>query len=54
MLKSPTVLGLTAALGIVASLGKFAGAFVGGAIGRLSRAELLAVAIGMNARVPEQ
>jgi len=50
VLKSPTVLGLTAALVVVASLGKFAGAFVGGAIGRLSRAESLALAIGMNAR----
>jgi Kef-type K+ transport system membrane component KefB len=50
VLKYPTVLGLTAALVIVASLGKFAGAFIGGAIGRLSRAESLAVAIGMNAR----
>ena len=50
VLKSPTVLGLTSALVVVASLGKFAGGFVGGAIGRLSCAELLAVAIGMNAR----
>jgi hypothetical protein len=50
VLKSPTVLGLTAALIVVASLGKFLGAFVGGAIGGLSRAESLAIAIGMNAR----
>ena len=50
VLKSPTVLGLTSALVVVASLGKFAGGFVGGAIGRLSCAESLAVAIGMNAR----
>jgi nucleotide-binding universal stress UspA family protein len=43
-----------AALGIglvlIASLGKFAGAFVGGAIGGLDRRESLALACGMNAR----
>jgi Kef-type K+ transport system membrane component KefB/nucleotide-binding universal stress UspA family protein len=50
ILRSPAVLGLTAALVLVASAGKFAGAFIGGAIGRLSRAESLALAIGMNAR----
>jgi Kef-type K+ transport system membrane component KefB/nucleotide-binding universal stress UspA family protein len=50
ILKSPQVLALTAALVVVASFGKFLGAFVGGAIGRLSRAESLALAIGMNAR----
>ncbi len=50
VLKSPAVVGLTAALVVVTSLGKFLGAFVGGAIGRLSRAESLALAIGMNAR----
>ena len=50
ILRSSEVLGLTAGLILVASAGKFAGAFIGGAIGRLSRAELLALAIGMNAR----
>ncbi len=50
VLASPQVLGLTAVLVIIASVGKFAGAFVGGAIGRLSRAESLGLAIAMNAR----
>ena len=50
ILRSPKVVGLTAALILVASAGKFGGAFIGGAIGRLSRAESLALAIGMNAR----
>ena len=50
ILRSPKVLGLTAALILFASAGKFVGAFIGGAIGRLSRAESLALAIGMNAR----
>lgn len=50
VLKSPTVLGLTVGLVVVASLGKFLGAFAGGAIGRLSKMESLALAIGMNAR----
>ena len=50
ILRSSEVLGLTAGLILVASAGKFAGAFIGGAIGRLSRAESLALAIGMNAR----
>jgi Kef-type K+ transport system membrane component KefB/nucleotide-binding universal stress UspA family protein len=40
------------ALGLiaVASLGKFAGAFIGGEIGGLTRREALALACGMNAR----
>ncbi|MBV9290737.1 MAG: universal stress protein, partial [Hyphomicrobiales bacterium] len=50
VLKSPKILALTAALLLAASFGKFLGAFVGGAIGRLTRAESLALAIGMNAR----
>jgi uracil-DNA glycosylase family protein len=49
-LKSPEALALAVSLVVVASVGKFAGAFLGGAIGRLSRAESLALAIGMNAR----
>jgi Kef-type K+ transport system membrane component KefB/nucleotide-binding universal stress UspA family protein len=49
-LASTEVLALTAAVVLVASLGKFIGAFVGGALGRLSGAESLALAIGMNAR----
>jgi Kef-type K+ transport system membrane component KefB/nucleotide-binding universal stress UspA family protein len=49
-LKSPTLAIATLALILAASIGKFAGAFVGGAIGRLSGKEALALAIGMNAR----
>ncbi len=41
---------LTLGLILIASIGKFAGAFLGGAIGRLSRQESLALAVGMNAR----
>ncbi len=50
VLRSPSVLLLTAALVAVASIGKFLGAFLGGAIGGLSRQERLALALGMNAR----
>jgi K+:H+ antiporter len=50
VLKSPALAALTLGLILVASIGKFAGAFLGGAIGRLSRAESLALAVGMNAR----
>jgi Kef-type K+ transport system membrane component KefB/nucleotide-binding universal stress UspA family protein len=50
VLKSPALAALTLGLISIASIGKFAGAFLGGAIGRLSRAESLALAIGMNAR----
>jgi Kef-type K+ transport system membrane component KefB len=50
ILSAPAAAELTAALVLIASVGKFAGAFIGGAIGRLSRAESLALAIGMNAR----
>ncbi|HEY1944703.1 MAG TPA: cation:proton antiporter [Roseiarcus sp.] len=50
MLKSPEMAAWTLALVLVASLGKFSGAFIGGWIGRLSRPESLALAIGMNAR----
>ncbi len=49
-LMSPDILGMTAALVLIASFGKFLGAFVGGALGRLSATESLALAIGMNAR----
>src|SRR4051794_27837134 len=35
---------------VIASVGKFAGAFLGGAIGGLTRGESLALACGMNAR----
>jgi Kef-type K+ transport system membrane component KefB/nucleotide-binding universal stress UspA family protein len=50
VLKSPEVLALTLALIAVACFGKFLGAFGGGALGRLSNAESLALAVGMNAR----
>lgn len=50
ILGSPRIALLAAGLILVASVGKFAGAFIGCAIGRRSRAEALALAIGMNAR----
>ncbi|WOH78843.1 cation:proton antiporter [Bradyrhizobium sp. BEA-2-5] len=50
VLKDPSVLGLTAALVLIASVGKFGGAFVGGALGGLTRQESYALASGMNAR----
>ncbi|WP_245572738.1 cation:proton antiporter [Lichenihabitans psoromatis] len=50
LLKDPTLLALTAGLVLIASLGKFGGAFLGGKIGGLSRDECLALALGMNAR----
>jgi Kef-type K+ transport system membrane component KefB/nucleotide-binding universal stress UspA family protein len=50
VLKDPTLLMLTGALILIASLGKFGGAFAGGAMGGLSGRESLALASGMNAR----
>jgi Kef-type K+ transport system membrane component KefB/nucleotide-binding universal stress UspA family protein len=50
VLKNPDLALLTAGLIAIASLGKFTGAFVGGKIGGLSRAESLALGCGMNAR----
>jgi Kef-type K+ transport system membrane component KefB/nucleotide-binding universal stress UspA family protein len=50
VLRDPNLLLLTVALILIASLGKFGGAFVGGAIGGLSRRESFALASGMNAR----
>jgi Kef-type K+ transport system membrane component KefB/nucleotide-binding universal stress UspA family protein len=50
ILKSPDLLVLTGGLVIIASIGKFAGAFVGGTLGRLSPREALALACAMNAR----
>ena len=41
---------LTVALILIASVGKFLGAFLGGKAGGLTRAELLALGCGMNAR----
>ena len=50
ILRDPALLGITAALVAIASIGKFSGAFVGGAIGGLKSGESLALACGMNAR----
>ncbi|MFL5130437.1 MAG: cation:proton antiporter [Microvirga sp.] len=50
ILKNPNLLLLTLGLILIASVGKFAGAFTGGWIGGLARAESLALACGMNAR----
>ena len=49
-LKDPRLLVLTLAVIAVASIGKFGGAFIGGAIGGLTRREALALGCGMNAR----
>jgi Kef-type K+ transport system membrane component KefB/nucleotide-binding universal stress UspA family protein len=50
ILTQPDLLLLTLGLIAVASLGKFAGAFVGAEIGGLTKREAIAVACGMNAR----
>lgn len=50
ILQDPALLMTTAGLIGIASLGKFAGAFVGGAVGGMTRREALALACGMNAR----
>src|SRR5712675_2346765 len=50
ILTSATLLLMTLGLIAIASVGKFAGAFIGGEIGGLSKAEALAIACGMNAR----
>jgi len=50
ILTSTTLLLMTLGLIAIASVGKFAGAFIGGEIGGLSKAESLAIACGMNAR----
>ncbi|MDB5545477.1 MAG: sodium/hydrogen exchanger [Hyphomicrobiales bacterium] len=50
ILKDPAILALTAGLVLIASFGKFAGAFIGGRLGKISTAESLALACGMNAR----
>jgi len=49
-LGNPTLFFLTIGLILIASLGKFSGAFVGGALGGLSAGESLALGCGMNAR----
>jgi Kef-type K+ transport system membrane component KefB/nucleotide-binding universal stress UspA family protein len=50
ILANPTLLGLTAGIVLIASIGKFGGAFLGAALGRLNRHEALALGLGMNAR----
>ncbi len=50
VLKDPDLLLLTTALILIASIGKFGGAFVGGALGGLTQKESFALASGMNAR----
>ncbi len=50
VLQNPELALLTVGLILIASIGKFTGAFVGGTIGGLSRAESLALGCGMNAR----
>jgi nucleotide-binding universal stress UspA family protein len=50
VLRDPNLLLLTAALVLIASIGKFGGAFVGGTLGGLTRRESYALASGMNAR----
>ena len=50
ILKDPTLALLTVGLIAIASVGKFAGAFLGAALSGLTRREALAVGCGMNAR----
>ncbi len=50
ILADPNIAGFTAALILIASLGKFGGAFIGAKIGGLTRREGFALACGMNAR----
>jgi len=50
VLRDPGLALMTLVLIAIASLGKFAGAFIGGEIGGLTRREALALACGMNAR----
>src|SRR5581483_9837479 len=50
VLKDPELAVMALGLIAIASLGKFAGAFIGGEVGGLTRREALALACGMNAR----
>jgi Kef-type K+ transport system membrane component KefB len=50
VLRDPQLALMALGLIVIASVGKFAGAFIGGEIGGLSRREALALACGMNAR----
>jgi nucleotide-binding universal stress UspA family protein len=48
--RDPNLLMLTGLLVVIASVGKFGGAFVGGTVGGLNTRESIALASGMNAR----
>jgi Kef-type K+ transport system membrane component KefB/nucleotide-binding universal stress UspA family protein len=50
ILKDPAVLALTVGLIVIASIGKFGGAFIGGKLGGLTFRESIALGTGMNAR----
>jgi Kef-type K+ transport system membrane component KefB len=50
ILSDPRLALMTVGLIVIASFGKFAGAFIGAEVGGLTRAEALALACGMNAR----
>lgn len=50
ILADPQLALLTAGLIVIASIGKFSGAFIGGELGGLTRREGFALACGMNAR----
>ena len=50
LLRDPNLLLLTVVLVLIASIGKFGGAFAGGTLGGLTRKESFALASGMNAR----
>lgn len=50
VLRDPNLLMLTGLLVVIASVGKFGGAFVGGTVGGMNTRESLALASGMNAR----
>ena len=50
ILGDPTILAMTAGLIVIASIGKFGGAFVGAELGGLTKREGFALACGMNAR----
>jgi Kef-type K+ transport system membrane component KefB/nucleotide-binding universal stress UspA family protein len=50
IMKDPNLLLLTLGLILIASIGKFAGAFTGGLAGRMTMRESMALACGMNAR----
>ncbi|HEY4167961.1 MAG TPA: cation:proton antiporter, partial [Reyranella sp.] len=50
VLADPETLALTAGLVVIASVGKFGGAFLGATLNGMSRAEALALGFGMNAR----